>query len=88
VVRRRARLILRCSQKRRENKTYRYKKGQKEKSGIPVEEEESFRRITDERKGKRGKTELELEWIDGSRSCVPRRLGRTRCIERVGQSGA
>jgi mono-ADP-ribosyltransferase sirtuin 6 len=35
-------------------------------------EEESFRRITDERKGKKGKTELELEWMDGTRSWVPR----------------
>jgi hypothetical protein len=62
----------------------------KKRDEVEEAEEESFRRITDERKGKKGKTELELEWMDGWSAFLgcERGLGRTRRSRRVAQSGA
>lgn len=48
-------------------------KREKEEEQEDDEEWESFRRITDERK-KRGKSELEVEWNDGTRSWIAREL--------------
>lgn len=51
------------------------KRGRGEEEEAKEDEEwQSFRRITGERKGARGKKELEVEWEDGTRSWIERKL--------------